>query len=842
MKTEQLMEAIENIDDRYIEESAYGIRKTSRVPWGMIITAACFCLAIGATIFMQNMNILPHLHGTTATTGQPMTTEPSNTAEPGNTTEPFRSEPDPAELQAIDALFQNRQGWYYRAAADEFTSPEELHLRYYFYNTEFGEGLTPTKEEMDELMVWEDYQERKTLKSLPVSKMNEVLTAVFGITVDEMESSAFAGLKYVESIDSWCFWSEGTLNTPEILTPQVTKESKDTFRITYRTASAGIAPNQFASYELILCRYEDSYYIRSNVMIESNEQPTEPPKTSPSVEEFFSDRGNWQNYAILDTFSDRAQVNLAYVFERAMDGESMTATDLEHEKLASVVLGYDRNKLFRATKAQMDEVLLALFNIRTDQLTTDWERNFVYLPETGCYYARGTTNWGYSVKIFRTEECDDGTILMYYSLSNGEEPYRIARLQPHATGYYILSNEEYVDNTGKSEDQIAMETLFRGSSWFNQALTSEYASPKEMSLLSFFYNGFKDESQKPTDQEWAQLKDRQGFNINYDLFRLPVDKMNAVLTEYFGITLADMEPEAFSGLVYLESTDCYYCMHTGWLGVQNFTALSVDRTNDGTVLVRYKGEYYEEEYVITLKPNGDGYRILSNVLAEPFRPYAVDAAQLNALFQEAANGNLKEQRKDELLLPLLGTFLEDPELFVDSLGKQQQSQTGVMHIFASRIKYTHPRYAAYNQTIREMLPKVQSEEEKRVIYRMAFNSGLGNFLSRTPGAQDYALLFDMALYSDGAFAESCADWLKRYCMADPKSFTAAMALTPEENWEFNAQWPVSVVAATQEERLQIKESMNELVAELSVLDGYDIYDQIQCAKLIIESCDAELQS
>ena len=33
MKVDQLMDAIEKIDDRYIEESAYGVRKQSRIPW-----------------------------------------------------------------------------------------------------------------------------------------------------------------------------------------------------------------------------------------------------------------------------------------------------------------------------------------------------------------------------------------------------------------------------------------------------------------------------------------------------------------------------------------------------------------------------------------------------------------------------------------------------------------------------------------------------------------------------------------------------------------------------------------------------------------------------------------
>lgn len=850
MKVDRLMDAIEEIDDRYIEESAYGVRRKSRIPWGMIITAACFCMVIGATMFMQSLGILPHLNGTTATTSQPVTTVPSDTTEPSNTTKPPETTDavdDSAVMEEIKALFSDKSSWYYRALVDEFDSPKNLRLRYYFYNsTEFGEGLQPTKEEMEELMalmpdggtptpgILPDGG-TPTLVILPVSKMDAVLTEVFDITVAEMDTSAFAGMKYAESIDSWCFWGTGTLNENSGSIQHVEKVAGDIYRVVYEIpyAVSELSFNpRYESHEIRVKVYGDSCHILSNILIEIDERPTEPPETRPSVEEFFSDRENWQNHLILPMFSDPTEIDLRPDYLRAMDGESTYATDLEHEKLSTGVRGYSRDKLFRATKAQLDEVMLALFNITTDQLTTDWESHFTYLAETDCYYGRANNAMGYTVYIGRTEECDDGTILMYYALANGEEPYMVAKLQPHDTGYYILSNEPYVDNTGKSEDQIAMEELFKGSSWYNRALACEYNSPKEMNLRKFFYGGFKGEPQDPTDQEREQLENL-GINLNYDLMRLPVDKMNEVLTEYFGITLADMEPEAFSGLVYLESTNCYYHSTSGWLGVENFEALSVERMDDGRILVRYP--YMKYEYVVTLKPHGDSYQVLSNVLAEPFRPYGVDAAELNALLQEVANGNLTEDRRNEIRLPLLGTFLEDPDLFVSSLVEQQKSQAGVLGIFAPTVNYLHPSYAAYNQTIREMLPKVQSEEEKRVIYWMAFYSGLGNFLPQTPGAQDYALLFDMMLYSDGAFAEGCAYRMEQYCKGDPTAYAAAMGLTKEEHWDLYAFQTVAFMK--QEDRALVKQSMTEVIEDIKHLEGYDIKAVTACAELIIKYCD-----
>ncbi len=342
-------------------------------------------------------------------------------------------------------------------------------------------------------------------------------------------------------------------------------------------------------------------------------QPTQP-LMRPSVEEFFADRDNWQNHVILVSFSEPGDVHIPYLFSRPIDGESTEPTELERELLPELMERYDPLLLFRATKEQMDEVLLAYFNITTDQLAPDWENGFTYLEETGCYYTLVSRNNGYHVSIDRTEECDDGTVLMYYTLGNNPdaEPDMVARLQPHDTGYYLLSNEKYVDNTGKTEEQVFFEQMFGDyQSWYNRALTCEFDNPVQLKLLSFFYCGFPDESRRPTAEEWEQLKDRQGFNENYDLMRLPEHKMDQVLREYFGITLDDIPAEGFAGLTYLESTDCWYFMTTGWLGVESIRALTVEELDNGTVRVRYDADYWGI-FNVTLRLYGDGYNILSN--------------------------------------------------------------------------------------------------------------------------------------------------------------------------------------------------------------------------------------
>lgn len=167
--------------------------------------------------------------------------------------------------------------------------------------------------------------------------------------------------------------------------------------------------------------------------------------------------------------------------------------------------------------------------------------------------------------------------------------------------------------TTVSAELAAYNALFGDwKSWYNRALTCQYESPKDLNLLDFFYCGFGDE-RIPTDAEWEALKDLQGFNENYDFFRLPVDKMNEVLSIYFGITLEDVEPAGFKELAYLESTNCYYFMATGARIAESFAAISAETSAAGNITLRYTLWNDTEVFAVVLRPTDDGYIILSNV-------------------------------------------------------------------------------------------------------------------------------------------------------------------------------------------------------------------------------------
>lgn len=159
-------------------------------------------------------------------------------------------------------------------------------------------------------------------------------------------------------------------------------------------------------------------------------------------------------------------------------------------------------------------------------------------------------------------------------------------------------------------------------SWYNKALCCEYATPAQLELWTFFLSAFNEESNQVTDSERAQLKDLIGNPDvydsidNLDITRLPADRMNQVLQDYFGITLDDIDDAGFAGQLYLESTDCYYIIGGGAAVVKEFNAVSVEYMDDGSIRVYYTANWTNTVYVVTLMPHGDGYRILSNVCLE----------------------------------------------------------------------------------------------------------------------------------------------------------------------------------------------------------------------------------
>lgn len=154
---------------------------------------------------------------------------------------------------------------------------------------------------------------------------------------------------------------------------------------------------------------------------------------------------------------------------------------------------------------------------------------------------------------------------------------------------------------------------------FYAATTHSYTTLDIMTLnfKYYFELGYPDEPEV-TKAELDELAKIAPTGLqNYVCKRLPKDKVEAELSTVFGISLSRLRKVDLQGLYYLESTDSYYCFQTRPLSNIGFaSALAVTKNDNNTISVLYTdGKQTDGEankYMITLKPSGDSYHVLSN--------------------------------------------------------------------------------------------------------------------------------------------------------------------------------------------------------------------------------------
>ena len=170
------------------------------------------------------------------------------------------------------------------------------------------------------------------------------------------------------------------------------------------------------------------------------------------------------------------------------------------------------------------------------------------------------------------------------------------------------------------------ELTFFATEWFNaggirnQFLTSFYDSPEDIDLFQLFYcgNGLEETI---SDQELAEEGNwDEAGSLICALVKNSRTNMDAVLTQYMGLTLAETNQVGLEDFSYREEYDAYYESH----GDTNYY-LQVDITagvREGD-LIRL---YYKETYFggkrggwacVTLRDLGDGtYHFVSNQICE----------------------------------------------------------------------------------------------------------------------------------------------------------------------------------------------------------------------------------
>jgi hypothetical protein len=171
----------------------------------------------------------------------------------------------------------------------------------------------------------------------------------------------------------------------------------------------------------------------------------------------------------------------------------------------------------------------------------------------------------------------------------------------------LNTNEEVV---------LKFQRLFYDDSWYTQALLEEYDDPQNIKLGNFLFD-----SCKPWPFIHLNLEERNkiaellGVDVRYwgDITGMKASTMEEVVQRVFGLSMADFPDSAKREIRYLESTDYYYFGDCDSFTVFQVSVAGIRELENGNIEVYYTASGPGPlEGVVTLKPVGDSYIVISN--------------------------------------------------------------------------------------------------------------------------------------------------------------------------------------------------------------------------------------
>ena len=110
----------------------------------------------------------------------------------------------------VGTLFDKPGSWYRRALTSSYNDPADANIAHFFSQGFPDEGPI-TDVEWNELKDVPGFARNKNLRRLPSNRMDEVLTQVFGLTLDQMNGIGIEKLVYLESTN--CYYLMGGEDT-----------------------------------------------------------------------------------------------------------------------------------------------------------------------------------------------------------------------------------------------------------------------------------------------------------------------------------------------------------------------------------------------------------------------------------------------------------------------------------------------------------------------------------------------------------------------------------------------------------------------------------------------------
>lgn len=249
--------------------------------------------------------------------------------------------------------------------------------------------------------------------------------------------------------------------------------------------------------------------------------------------------------------------------------------------------------------------------------SSSWEYlNGSYSTESGRYSSQALRN----TDLWPLKDLVPGRLIAGYTHNN----FKYDLYYVDANGQVVFADnvQTELQRSGTPVDAATLATLqelFGGyTSWYSQALTSEYSRPEDVDLGMLFYRGvpLDSSSVEPTADEVSELAKLSVMWSSENTCDLPTQRistaqMNEILEQYFGISLDETTGNGLDWLTYLEDTDCYYTRHSSTNAISpEITAAYL--LEDGTIAMYYMESRIIGNSLAILKPVGDGYQILSN--------------------------------------------------------------------------------------------------------------------------------------------------------------------------------------------------------------------------------------
>ncbi|MGN0999073.1 MAG: hypothetical protein ACI4PO_05925 [Faecousia sp.] len=616
--------------------------------------------------------------------------DPETTAPTEDVTKPSV---DAALLADLTAKFSEWGSPYNMALCSDYETPDKLNLMTFFYwgFSDESQELTDAEQVLAEDFAF--YDTIVELRRLPLSKMNAVLREVFGITLEEMDASAFEDLAYLEATGCYYIIAGGTCGTKDFTVTASEALEDGTIRIYYTAA--------YTEGHIVTLKPSDSgYRIVSNLTAQSESNGswtheaaitrflTEtnrsgqiassgelvPPGTLPEVDSIPRADQALVGSTVSILFARQQQAIPFHYLRDAQSGTEHLTVVIPTDRIPLLIvfetnLGSASALCEKMTKEEpFTAKIVAFVNISFEEgmyaeMTTRYsdasDAEMVFISNPGALNGReyigvyGTGDDGVPLSVMKGPQGASvsadlqGSLDVFYRIY---ERFSLTALLGTGSTNDATSpttpSETVPDNQMTAQELAPFKAMLEEkTSYPNMALTTLYTSPQEMDLWWFFTKGTND---KPnlTDAEVAFLT-AEGYRFDWNIQKQSKADLDAALMEYFGITIDESYGNGLEKFTYWAETDCFYGNYNG----VEYSYATVQRgvwNSDGTVSIYYTDDWGDWEYEVRLMPKEDGgCRFLSNL---PYRKLtafsetaldhpmtAEDLAPFKAMLEEKAS-------------------------------------------------------------------------------------------------------------------------------------------------------------------------------------------------------------